>query len=145
MGRKKVNRKVSDLEISRWMIKFDGKVSKVAEQLDVTTATIYRRMKNSPKIQARLEDADERQVDKALGVLDAHLESQSLNAAKYVLDNRGKKKGFGANAREEVEEDDKSSGISLSQLDTSKMDVNSKKLLMQSLLLAQKKLEEDEE
>jgi predicted transcriptional regulator len=143
MSKKVGKRKVSDLEISRWMIKFDGRVSKVAKQLDLTTGTIRRRIANSPKIQARLEDASEAQIDEALDVLDDHLSASSLNAAKYVLDNKGRLQGYGAKAIEK-ENEEKVESISFAQLDTSKMDVTSKKLLLESLSTAKKKLEEEE-
>ncbi|MAF25314.1 hypothetical protein CL634_07030 [bacterium] len=144
MARKAPRRKVSDLEISRWMIKLDGKVSAVAKQLDVTVGTIYRRMNNSPKIQARLEDAHEKTIDKAQSVVDMHLDNGSLKAATYVLDNKGGRQGYGAKAKESQEEK-KVETISLAQIDTSDMDTEAMKLLLKGLMGTKKKLEEEGE
>lgn len=130
MGRSK--RKVTDLQIARALIKHQGKIGAVAEELNVTTQTVRKRMKQNPRIQARFDDAEEKLLDKAIDVLNEKLDAGNFKAAQYVLDNRGKNRGYGSKQKE-IEVAEQNAGMTLNILDTSDMDIATKKLLMESL------------
>ena len=64
----------------------NGNVTHVAEALGVSRTAIYKRINNSERLQAALEDARETIVDLAESKLDSDNESIRVNAAKEVLD-----------------------------------------------------------
>ena len=128
----KFKKKVTDLQISRALISNEGKIGKVAAELGVTTGTIYNRMRQNPRIQAKFDDAEELLVDKAIQALHEKLDAGSLKAAQYVLDNRGGKRGYGAKQKE-LEKVEETNNLTFNILETSTMDIGMKKLLMESL------------
>ncbi len=140
-GRK---RKISDSQISRSLKKHGGKISLVADELGVATATIYARLRKNPRIENALNDSKESLVDKALDVLDEKMDEGNLKAAQYVLDSLGGKRGFGAKEKEK-EDNNNNGGLILNILDTTDMDLNTKKLLMESLKKQQDRLIEEGE
>lgn len=132
-------RKVSDMQIGKSLIKNNGKISEVAKELGLHVNTVRKRLKNSPRIQSRLEDAEEKMLDLAVQVVVDKMGEGNLKAAQYYLDNKGKRIGFGAKQPEIVNNDDNNAGMMFNLLDTTEMDVSVKKLLLESLINQQKK------
>ena len=140
MGNRKgtFRRKISDRQIGAALLKHQGKIGLVAQELDVTTATIRKRIKENPRVMAKFEDSQELLVDKAMGVVEERLDGGDGKMAQYVLDNMGGNRGFGRKQKEKVD-DGATSNMTFNILDTSEMTTEQKKLMLEGLKKAQEK------
>ena len=137
MPRKK--RQISDMQIRKAMARHEGHIGSMAEELGCTTATIYRRLKNNPKIREAFDDTQEKILDKCLKTVEEHVESGSLKASQYVLDNIGASRGFGSKQAKKEDEGANVGAMMFNLLDTTEMTNEEKKLLIQSLQKEKKK------
>lgn len=144
MGRG-VKRKITDLQIRKSLIRHEGAFKAVAQELDVTTETIKRRMKANPRIEGAWIDIQEGYKDKAIKTIMDHIEGGSLKASTYLLDYLGSDRGFGGKQKVAEVDPNNKQGITMNQLDTSTMDASMKKLLLESLENQKQKIEEGEE
>ena len=136
---RKAKRKVTDLQIRRALIANEGKIASTAKDLDVTTATIKRRMKMNPRIGSAWEDIKEGYKDKAMKTIMDHIDNGSLKASTYLMDHLGEDRGFGGKQVIKEDNTENNQGTTINLLDTSDMDANTKKILLDSLLKQQQK------
>jgi hypothetical protein len=138
MAKRGAKKRITDLAISKALLKHGGKIGRVAEELGVTCSTVYVRIKNNPRVKDRLNDSKERRLDVAMDVVDTKLGDGCIKTARWVLDNQGEERGFGAKQKEVNKEGDTNNHV-FNVLDTDDMDIETKKLLMKSLLKQKQK------
>lgn len=105
MGLQGVAFKATDLEIIDKIKEFHGRIEVVATYFGVTPQTIYNRINRSPEIKTALEEEREHTLEVdldmaqtairvALGRTDEDNIDSALRASFYLLNNKGKKRGF---------------------------------------------------
>ena len=86
---------LSNSEIKSALEKYGGNISAAAEYLSCPRTVIYRRMKKHPELQQARDEAEEQRLDAYEAAIDkAALEEGKVDAIKYVLSTRGKKRGY---------------------------------------------------
>lgn len=130
MAKRGPRRKVRDGEIARELILNNGNITKTAQALDLNTKTIKARMAKNPNILAKLENADESMIDQAVEGLKSLLADVNFNAIKYVLDNKGRDRGFGS---KQIESANIEADTSNKQLNLEGMEKDEMKLILASL------------
>ena len=93
---------LSDKDIIKALKKYKGNLSVAAEYLGCERNTIYNRMQKNPDIQKAREEAEERRLDLYEAAIDkAALVEGKVDALKYVLSTRGRKRGY--SEKQEIE------------------------------------------
>ena len=90
MSRKKIL--VADVE--PLVDKLNGNVAAIARKLGVTRSTVYARIKESPTLQKRLEDARQTMLDAAENKLHEAVLGGNLTAIIFFLKTQGKDRGY---------------------------------------------------
>ncbi len=97
--------KFNPIDIVDIIYKYDGNINKISEYYNVVRETIYRLLYNDPKLKEALDDArkmfSEIDLDVSESVVRYHMSLAKSNppiaqrASMYVLDNKGKSRGYG--------------------------------------------------
>ena len=86
--------KLSIEQITEALRANDGLLTPTARKLKVTYQTLKNYLLKYPELEDVVEEADEDLVDLSVSKLKRHIKAGSLDAVKYHLDRKGKKRGY---------------------------------------------------
>ena len=72
----------------------DGLMSATARKLNIRYKTLKGYLERHPELEDVIEEADEDMVDLSESKLKRHIKAGSLDAVKYHLDRKGKRRGY---------------------------------------------------
>lgn len=87
--------KATERQIAAALRKADGVVSHAAKKLKMERHSVYERIANSDYLKRVLKEMEEDMVETAEGVVAHHLKRKDKDIAKYVLDRKARKRGWG--------------------------------------------------
>jgi NAD(P)H-dependent flavin oxidoreductase YrpB (nitropropane dioxygenase family) len=99
-----VAKTVSEARLIKALKDADGIKSHAADALGITRQTVQERIAKSPKLQRVLVEIDEALLDMAEGNLFRHLKEGDKEITKYVLDRKGKKRGYAQKVEASIDE-----------------------------------------
>jgi hypothetical protein len=90
----------SEAGVARMLFRFEGNVTKAADELGLESAELRRMIQKSEALQAAMTEIMERSLDKAIGIIREGMDEESYlvrfyAAKEFLRTETGRRRGFG--------------------------------------------------